>query len=102
MMNSVTNKNSLNLEDFKKWLDNNPAVRRIVNDAIRPTLWTILSDEKPVTKYNPKEARAGTFHTRILQDYGSRSHFSTEDEHLDGSNRAPSQSMSSMSRSLIA
>jgi hypothetical protein len=45
MMLSVTKNNSLNLEDFKKWIDINPAVRRIVNEAVRPTLWTILNED---------------------------------------------------------
>jgi hypothetical protein len=40
-------------------------------------------------KYNPKEARAGSFHNRIIQDYGgtSKNPFSIEDEHYENGSR---------------
>jgi hypothetical protein len=36
----------IDFNDFRKFLDLNPAIRQIIQEALKPTLWTI-SESKP-------------------------------------------------------
>ena len=67
MMKRVTDKNFFSFEDFKKWLDLNPGVRKIVYSAVRPNLFTLLNDDKPYLLCNKGEARHGSFHDRAFR-----------------------------------
>ena len=50
MLSNITQEDHLTLVDFRKWLDMNPTLRTIIQDALRPNLWTITSHEKPILK----------------------------------------------------
>ena len=72
MLENITRENHLTFADFRKWLDINPTLRTIIQDALRPNLWTIVSNEKPIMKLAQHEQPNAAFHNRINGDFTSK------------------------------
>ena len=67
MMSRVTKDNAMNFTEFRKWLDINPGIRKIVMEALRPNLFTIINKEQPCMKTVKGDYRHGSFHSRVIE-----------------------------------
>lgn len=84
MLEHVTHNETLTFIDFRKWLDMNPTLRTIIQDALRPNLWTIPNQEKPVMKLGKHENKQVCFQNRIQGDFSAKAFSELETDERNG------------------